>query len=141
MTALVAGAAVGVGLTTFVYAKAPSYLSDDPAACANCHVMQAQLDGWSRSSHRSVATCNDCHLPRDFGGRWLVKLGNGLRHSFAFTTGAFQEPIRIADGGRAALERACRSCHEPVVEAIDHPGSGRDALACARCHPDVGHAH
>lgn len=141
MTALIAGAAVGIGLTTFVYAEGAAYLSDDPNACANCHVMQAQLDGWSRSSHHTAATCNDCHLPHDFAGRWLVKAGNGVRHSFAFTTGAFHEPIRIGDGNRAVVERACRSCHAPIVDAIDHPGTATGALACARCHPDVGHAH
>ena len=30
-----------------------SYLTDDPAACANCHVMQEHFDAWPRSSHRT----------------------------------------------------------------------------------------
>ncbi|RYE57570.1 MAG: hypothetical protein EOP20_07245, partial [Hyphomicrobiales bacterium] len=60
------GAAVGLGGYTFVYAKGASYLGNDPNACANCHVMQDHLDGWYKSSHRSVATCNDCHTPAGF---------------------------------------------------------------------------
>ena len=38
------GAVVGLGAYTFVYAKGYSYLTDNPAACANCHVVQAQYE-------------------------------------------------------------------------------------------------
>lgn len=48
------GIAVGVGAYTFTYAKGAAYLHDDPAACANCHVMTEQYDGWRHGSHRSV---------------------------------------------------------------------------------------
>ena len=56
---VVIGVAVGIGVYTFAYAKGWSYLTDDPAACANCHVMREQFDGWLKSSHRAVATCNN----------------------------------------------------------------------------------
>ena len=39
MIALTVGTAAGIGSYTFVYAKGASYLSNDPNACANCHVM------------------------------------------------------------------------------------------------------
>jgi len=55
------GATFGVAGFTFFYAKGASYLGHDAAACANCHVMQAQYDGWLQGSHRAVAACNDCH--------------------------------------------------------------------------------
>ena len=48
---------------TFAYARGWAYMTDDPRACANCHVMNEQYDGWIKSSHRSVAVCNDCHVP------------------------------------------------------------------------------
>jgi len=35
------GVVIGVGGYTFIYAKGYSYLTNDPAACANCHVMQS----------------------------------------------------------------------------------------------------
>ena len=57
------GIAVGICGFTFTYAKGGSYLTNNPAACANCHVMREQYDDWSKSSHRAVATCNDCHTP------------------------------------------------------------------------------
>jgi cytochrome c nitrite reductase small subunit len=53
--ALVLGTAIGVvagvGGFTFVYGKGTSYLTNDPAACANCHIMQEPYDGWTKASH------------------------------------------------------------------------------------------
>src|SRR5439155_199266 len=70
------GAAVGIGGYTFVYARGYSYLIDDPQACMNCHVMREQFDGWVKSSHRSVATCNSCHTPHRFFAKSFVKAQN-----------------------------------------------------------------
>jgi cytochrome c nitrite reductase small subunit len=89
------GLAVGLGVYTFVYAKGASYLMNDPASCANCHIMKEQYDGWLKSSHRAVATCNDCHTPANFLGKYATKASNGFCHSFYFTTGGFHEPIQI----------------------------------------------
>jgi cytochrome c nitrite reductase small subunit len=135
------GAAAGIGAYTFVYAKGASYLTNDPAACANCHVMQEQLDGWMKSSHRAVAVCNDCHAPHDLAGKYLTKVRNGFWHSFYFTTGGFHEPIRITDHDRAVTEGTCRSCHAEIVAAIDHAPAGGRLLECTGCHRSVGHLH
>jgi cytochrome c nitrite reductase small subunit len=132
------GLAVGVGGFTFVYARGASYLTNDPAACANCHVMREHYAGWLASSHRAVAACNDCHTPPGAVGKYLTKASNGWWHSVAFTTGRFPEPIRITPRNRAVTEQACRACHRDVVEAIAAP-SGGAGPACARCHAAVGH--
>ena len=58
---LALGAAAGVGAYTFIYARGAPYLTNDPNACVNCHVMREQYDGGGKSSHRAVAVCNDCH--------------------------------------------------------------------------------
>jgi cytochrome c nitrite reductase small subunit len=134
----VLGVGLGVGAYTFVYAKGGSYLTDDPSACANCHVMREQLDGWVKGSHRSVAGCNDCHTPPGFAGKYTTKAVNGFWHSFAFTTGRFHEPIAITPGNRAVTETACRHCHAEVVQAVEgHPRAER--IACLACHASVGH--
>ena len=39
IAAVVIGIAIGLGSYTFVYARGYSYLTNDPAACANCHIM------------------------------------------------------------------------------------------------------
>ncbi len=130
------GFAVGIGLFTFVYAEGASYLVDDPAACANCHVMNPQYQGWVASSHRHVAGCNDCHTPHSFLSKYYVKAENGFWHSFYFTTGRFQEPIRIREKNRRVTERTCRECHGDIVRMIDH---GPEEMSCIRCHGSVGH--
>jgi cytochrome c nitrite reductase small subunit len=135
--AVIVGLAIGVGGFTFVYAKGASYLTNDPAACANCHVMRAHLDAWLASSHHTVAVCNDCHAPHDLAGKYATKAINGFWHSVAFTTGRFPEPLRITGRNRAVTEGACRDCHRTLVEAIAHAGQGE--TSCIRCHARVGH--
>ncbi len=135
------GLTAGIGGFTFIYADGASYLGRDPAACANCHVMRPQYDGWLKSSHRAVATCNDCHTPHDPLGKYATKALNGFNHSTAFTTGRFHEPIRIHARNRAIAEAACRHCHGDIVQAMDGNGHhGGDALSCVRCHGSVGHS-
>lgn len=138
------GAALGVGAYTFIYAKGGSYMTNDPKACVNCHVMQEQYDGWINSSHRSVATCNDCHAPHDLVGKYMTKAQNGFWHSLRFTTGDFPEHIQINERNRKITENACRSCHADIVETIEAPlsvHSEADKTSCLRCHRSVGHMH
>ncbi|MCC7493482.1 MAG: cytochrome c nitrite reductase small subunit [Fimbriimonadaceae bacterium] len=131
----------GLGGYTFVYANGASYMTNDPAACSNCHVMREQYNGWTRSSHHAVATCNDCHTPHDLVGKYATKARNGWHHSVAFTTGKFHEPIRIGPRNLAITEAACRHCHEDIVQQIDRPDHAGSELSCVRCHPNVGHLH
>jgi cytochrome c nitrite reductase small subunit len=136
--AVLVGLAVGIGAFTFVYAKGGSYLTNDPQACVNCHVMREQFDGWVTSSHRAVAVCNDCHTPPGVIGKYTTKAVNGFWHSFAFTTGRFHEPIAIKARNRSVTESACRGCHQAIVEAIEaHPDASRES--CTRCHASAGH--
>src|SRR3972149_10611367 len=95
LVATLVGMAIGLGAYTFIYAKGSSYLTNDPAACANCHVMRDHFDAWVKSSHRNVAVCNDCHTPHDLVGKYVTKALNGYNHSMAFTTGRFEEPLKI----------------------------------------------
>jgi cytochrome c nitrite reductase small subunit len=132
--AVLAGAASGLGGYTFAYARGWSYLTDDPRACANCHVMNEQYDAWIKGSHRSVAACNDCHVPHDFLGKWWMKARNGFWHSFYFTSGTFHEPIRATPVSRRVVEANCRRCHEAVVQAM-----GPEEVSCIRCHVSAGH--
>jgi cytochrome c nitrite reductase small subunit len=136
---LAVGSVVGLGSYTFIYAKGASYFTDDPAACANCHIMDEHYDGWIKASHRAVAVCNDCHTPPGLVAKYLTKATNGFWHSFGFTTGWFPEPLRITPRNRAIAEQACRSCHRSLIEAIAGPHQQDGGLACIRCHHRVGH--
>ena len=134
------GAAGGIGGYTFRYAQGLSYLSTDPKACVNCHIMQAQYDAWQKASHHTSAVCVDCHLPHDFVRKYLAKAENGWRHSEKFTTQRFVEPIVVQAKGRAILQENCLRCHGDLVHAIV-PGSEHrtDDLRCTHCHAGVGH--
>jgi cytochrome c nitrite reductase small subunit len=143
-TAILIGMAVGLGGFTFVYAKGYSYLTNDPSACANCHVMEDHFAAWSASSHSAHAGCNDCHTPHgSVIEKYAVKAKNGFWHSFYFTTGEFPDPIRITEANAEIVEEGCRYCHASITETIE-PGvaSAHDdgqALDCTRCHQYVGH--
>lgn len=132
----------GVGAFTFGYGKGWAYLTNDPAACANCHVMQEHYDTWQASSHKHVATCNDCHLPHNLPGKMFTKADNGFFHSLAFTTGEFHDPIQIKRRNRKVTQGACLHCHQAIVHDMVAVGDPDDeAPACIHCHADVGHAH
>ncbi len=141
VAAVLAGVLIGVGAYTFVYAKGYSYLTNNPAACANCHIMRDHFSAWTRSSHRAVAVCNDCHTPPGLVGKYTTKARNGFWHSFYFTTGRYPDPLRITPRNQQVIELACRKCHTELTAAIDagRRHDGRDGLSCTRCHNDVGH--
>jgi cytochrome c nitrite reductase small subunit len=134
------GILVGASGYTFYYAQGASYLSNDPQACMNCHIMRSQFESWEKASHHSIATCNDCHVPHDFAGKWLAKADNGYFHSLAFTLWSFREPIRIRPRHVGALNANCLYCHRDYVREITaHRVINDKELYCARCHDDVGH--
>jgi cytochrome c nitrite reductase small subunit len=135
LAAMAAGLAVGIGSYAFHYARGASYLGNDPATCANCHVMAGHYDGWQAAPHHLAATCNDCHTPADPIGKYLVKALNGYHHSMAFTLGGYPDVIRARPESTAVVEANCRRCHADLVDAIPHGGDS----SCIRCHPSVGH--
>lgn len=141
IAAVTFGAMSGLGVFTFNYGGGASYLSNDPKACTNCHVMQSHFDSWQKSSHHVVATCNDCHLPHTFVGKWFTKADNGLLHSWAFTSGKYHEPIQIKARNRRVTQQACIHCHRDFVHHMLPTDSGGDMLNCIHCHYSVGHAH
>lgn len=143
VAAILVGIGLGIGAFTFVYARGASYLGNNPETCANCHIMRDHFSAWLKSSHKNVATCNDCHAPHDLVGKYVVKARNGFWHSFYFTTGNFPDPLRITPKNQQVTEGACRYCHEEITDAIEHgaqqTGDEKDRIRCARCHANVGH--
>ncbi|MBN1607563.1 MAG: cytochrome c nitrite reductase small subunit [Polyangiaceae bacterium] len=140
LLAIAVGTALGIGAFTFRYAEGLSYLSSDPRACVNCHIMRPQYDSWQKASHHAVATCVDCHLPTGFVAKYLAKASNGWHHSKGFTLQDFDEPIRVKPGNAAILQENCLRCHEPMVDLlVSGAKTDRDAVVCVHCHAGVGH--
>jgi cytochrome c nitrite reductase small subunit len=134
------GVFIGLGAYTFRYAEGASYLSNDPKACMNCHIMREQHDSWVRSSHHRAATCNDCHVPHAFPDKYLVKAENGWNHSRKFTLQNYPDPIRITPSNLRVLQHNCIHCHSGIVSGIAaHSDIERNQMQCTTCHRSVGH--
>ncbi len=140
VVAILLGCLVGLGCSTFIYGKGLSYFSNDPRSCTNCHVMNDQYDGWLKSSHHAVATCNDCHTPHGLLPKLATKAENGYRHSKGFTLQDFPEPIRIRARNRQVLNHNCLGCHQELVnEVVAAHGHDETRFDCIRCHVASGH--
>lgn len=147
LLAVALGSLAGVGGYTFRYAEGFSYFKTDPEACANCHIMQRQYDGWLRSSHHAAAVCVDCHLPQAFIPKYLAKAENGWRHGKLFTTQTFREPIEVQAAGRKILQANCERCHQDLVDSMTQHGDGSIEKtesaslkpSCVHCHWAAGH--
>jgi len=134
------GVALGMGAFTFHYAKGTSYLTSDPKACANCHIMNDQYASWQRSSHRSVAVCVDCHLPHALVPKMVAKGENGYHHSKAFTLQDFHEPIQIKAKNARILQDNCLRCHTDLTDGMLSFKDGHDReTGCVKCHAAAGH--
>ena len=135
------GVALGLGAYTYTYGEGFSYLSNDPKACVNCHIMREHYDGWQKSPHHAVATCNDCHTPHDFVGKYATKAENGFWHSKAFTLQDYHDPLVIRPKNAVVVQDACVHCHRDLVDAVLGDGHAADggAANCVRCHAEVGH--
>ena len=124
------GIPAGIGAFTFVYAKGYSYLSTDPRACVNCHIMNQQYDAWLKSGHRHTAVCVECHLPARGLAEWVAKADHGFRHSAAFTLQNFRSPSRSRPGtGRSCGPTACAAT-PPSSMRWRSRRRGRSSTAC-----------
>src|SRR5688500_4182327 len=102
--------------------------------------MQPQYDSWQKSSHHTVATCVDCHLPHSFIPKYIAKADNGFWHSYGFTFQNFHEPIQIKQRNSRILQANCMACHRDMVHALTAGSTtDADAVTCVHCHADVGH--
>ena len=137
-----AGITAGIGFFTFVYAKGASYLSNRPEACANCHIMNSVYEGWTKGGHQHVATCNDCHVPHGFFGKWYTKADNGFHHSWAFTFLDLPVALRARKRSQDIVQANCVRCHGSFARPAAHGARGDDeGLACKSCHREIGHPH
>ena len=136
----------GLGFYILKLSNATSYLSDDPQACVNCHVMTPQYLTWKHSSHREVASCNDCHVPHDFAAnKYFFKAKDGLGHAFAYTFRLEPEVIRAKEASIEVIQNNCIRCHEKKVTDAKLSGSvemhfeHRTDRLCWECHREVPH--
>ncbi|WP_421918282.1 cytochrome c nitrite reductase small subunit [Marinifilum sp.] len=136
----------GLGCYVLYLSKAASYLSDAPETCVNCHVMAPQYATWNHSSHREVATCNDCHVPHNNPvNKYYFKAKDGLRHASMFALRMEPEVIFIHDEGKEVVHNNCVRCHSqqltnPKLAAqVPNHAHNTQERVCWECHREVPH--
>lgn len=140
LSLLSAGAFAGMMLYVLRISAAASYLSDDPKACINCHIMIPEYASWQRSSHARVATCNDCHVPHNnLLATYYFKAKDGMRHSAIFTLRREPQVILAIPESRRVIQENCIRCHSSVIEDVVTPLHGDFDRFCVDCHREVPH--
>jgi cytochrome c nitrite reductase small subunit len=138
---LIAGIAVlfaALGFFAWV-TDAPAYLGHEPAACNNCHVMDAQYESWYHAAHERFAACTDCHLPhQNLLSYYLYKGYSGMRDVASFTLKTYPAAIRATKQTDAILQANCIRCHRDTVESI-LAGAQPFDRQCWACHRSVAH--
>jgi cytochrome c nitrite reductase small subunit len=134
----------------FIYiifiSKAVSYISDDPKACVNCHIMSPEYATWNHSSHRKACTCNDCHVPHDnFFVKYIYKAKDGMKHAMYFTLRLEPQVILLEEEGQEVVHKNCLRCHKklftnnPVFTIIQVQPRIFENRRCWACHVEVPH--
>jgi nitrate/TMAO reductase-like tetraheme cytochrome c subunit/cytochrome c551/c552 len=121
--------------------------------------------GYKTSAHFAnstgvMATCSDCHIPREFFPKLWTKTEAGLHDGWAefvqrkISTQEKYEAERprlsaaVIEHMKSRDSRECRNCHEfspaviakqsPAAQAI-HPKIAEMGQTCVSCHTSVGH--
>lgn len=143
---IVAGIFTGLFFFVFYISNAPSYLSDNPQTCVNCHIMAPQYATWNHSLHREYANCNDCHVPHNnVINKYYFKAKDGLRHATVFTLKNEPQVIFIKDEGKHVVQNNCIRCHsdlvnDPKMASHDvHFNKKRTDRTCWDCHRETPH--
>ncbi|MDO5615459.1 MAG: cytochrome c nitrite reductase small subunit [Cruoricaptor ignavus] len=142
------GCSIGLFAYIIYVSKAYSYLSDDPKACVNCHIMAPEYSTWFHSSHGRVTNCNDCHVPHDnIARKYYFKAMDGMRHATMFSFRMEPQVIRIRKPGEMVVQENCIRCHNNLNSVVGtnnvtadmaHKGEGK---FCWECHREVPHGN
>jgi len=141
------GLFVGIGLYSIYASRVWTYLSDDPSACVNCHIMGPQYATWEHSSHKNITNCNECHVPHDnIFRKYYFKAKDGLNHSRLFTMRAERQVIFIGDAGKKVVKENCIRCHAPLLDQSKFITKTKGRYTphntdreCWECHKTVPH--
>ncbi len=143
---VILGSLVGLSLFLAKESEIVSYMTDDPKACVNCHVMTSEYNSWMHSSHRENASCNDCHVPHDnIFNTYYFKAKDGLYHASVFTARKEPEVIFMQEASAEVVQANCIRCHMQQVTDVKYSSwiekhqVNRTDRTCWSCHREVPH--
>ncbi len=127
-------AAVAVSLLALIAVPASFAATDQPGFCATCHEMTPFYTAFDAGPHKGIQ-CVDCHVDPGLVSRVTHKVASLKEVADHFTT---KPSFPLADV--SVPDARCVACHRslPVTNGFDH-AQHTSALACSRCHSDVGH--
>ncbi len=127
--------AIGVGMYVSDFTV---YLGSEPATCNNCHVMDAEYEGWLHGAHHDRALCIDCHAPHAFIPKYIVKAESGANDLYHFSLGLVPDQIHAKESTDKIVQANCIRCHAEAVSMVaeGQPEAGR---YCFDCHRTVAH--
>ncbi len=126
------GVLLGVGGYTFHYAEGLSYLSTDPQACVNCHIMRPQYDVLAEGEpprRRHAASTATCRTTSSASTSPRPRTATTTRR--AFTLQDFHEPIMIKPKNAGILQDNCLRCHGDLVHELVGGANGDPARSSA----------
>lgn len=127
-------AAVGLAILAAVTVPTVFAATEQPLFCTTCHEMTPYYTAFNAGAHKNVQ-CVDCHVDAGLTARLTHKFSALKEVADHFTTKpTFPQPnVDVPDA-------RCRACHKdlPVTNGFDHAQHTK-ALACSKCHADVGH--
>ena len=152
---IIVGVFFGFAAYALYLSKFPSYLSDSPETCVNCHIMGPEYASWSHSSHRIHATCNDCHVPHNnIFNKYFFKAKDGMRHATIFTLRTEPQAIIIKEASKRVVQQNCERCHTYLLnhnkdkmnaalginkEEDEDEGEDNNERKCWDCHRETPH--
>lgn len=143
---LAAGIFTGLAVFAFFVSNASSYVTNNPEACTNCHIMAPQYATWYHSSHREKTMCNDCHVPHNnVYNKYFFKAKDGVRHAAMFTLRLEPQVIFIKEASREVVHKNCIRCHDQLLtdsKLLSYTKkiqSDRIARKCWECHRETPH--
>ncbi|MGL5913820.1 MAG: cytochrome c nitrite reductase small subunit [Bacteroidales bacterium] len=144
---IIGGLTAGLIAYTLYAARLHAYMSDEPAACVNCHIMTPYYQSWMHSSHGNNTTCNDCHIPQDnIFHKYYFKAIDGLYHSTVFTFRMEPDVIRPREASSKVIMNNCIRCHTQLNTEFVKTGmiaftdvKNGKGKACWDCHRNVPH--
>lgn len=109
-------------------------MSESPAFCASCHVMETQHTAYLHAGAHRRFKCVDCHLPNDnLVSHYVWKSIDGMKDVIVFNSGKISDPIKISEHGAKVLKANCIRCHSTLVSQMD------TSRNCWSCHRRVTH--
>jgi cytochrome c nitrite reductase small subunit len=115
-----------------------AYLGNNPATCNNCHVMDYAYESWYHGSHRSWATCSDCHTPHALIPKYVTKASSGYNHVSVFLSDNIPIAIRAKHDSLEIVQENCVRCHQDTVDSTFEIAMDSDRY-CFDCHRFVAH--